>query len=181
MKSFLPIILMVVAVGLFFFQVNPMYSTVKELRAEAKQYDEALKMADELTKIRVDLAHTLDSFSQEDLGRLDHFLPRNLDTVRIIMDIDAIAARNGVRLVDLDIADPVAPATKAPVTTGKSGYNTVDLSLSFTAFYDQGLIFIKDLEKSLRLLDSTSLSIKPAASPGYYDFKMTFQTYWINR
>jgi Tfp pilus assembly protein PilO len=184
MKSFLPIILIVVSVGLFFFQVNPLYSDVKTLRAEATQYDEALKMAEQLKKIRIDLAHTLVSFSVSDLARLDHFLPRNLDTVRIIMDIDAIAARSGVRLTQLDVADP-APATASKTNpsavAGKGGYNTVDILLSFTGFYDQGQLFIEDLQRSLRLLDSTGLSIKPGTTPGYYIFTMNLQTYWINR
>ncbi len=182
MKSFLPIILIIIAVGLFFFQIKPLYSEVKGLRAEAKQYDEALKMADELKEIRVDLAHTLAGFPKADLERLDHFLPRRLDTVRIILDVNSIGLRNGVRLNGMKVSVPSLETGKVSAGQSGSNYSTIDISFSFSATYVQGVQFIQDLQRSLRLLDSTSLSVKPSPNnPVFYDFDMTLQTYWINR
>lgn len=184
MKSFLPIILIIIAIGLFFFQIKPLYSEVKGLRAEAKQYDEALKMADELKEIRVDLAHTLASFPKADTERLDHFLPRRLDTVRIILDIDGIGLRNGIRLNNMKVSVPSQETGKVSAVQSGSGsnYSTIDISFSFSATYVQGVQFIQDIQRSLRLLDGVSLSVKPSQNnPVFNDFDMTLQTYWINR
>lgn len=204
MKAFLPVILIVVAFGLFFFQVNPLYTDVKQLRVEASQYDEALKKAAELETVRADLAKTLDSFSPNDLERLDHFLPRNLDTVRIILDVDGIADRNGVRLNGLKVGDPVvtqkastkaaaanAGAASATSGAGKATYNSVDVTFNFSANYAKGISFIQDLQRSLRLLDTVGLKINSASDSsgsgsstggnGTYSFDVTLQTYWINR
>ena len=137
-------------------------------------------MADELKEIRVDLAHTLAGFPKTDLERLDHFLPRNLNTVRIILDIDGVGIRNGVRLNDMKVSVPSQETTK--VTAGQNNYSTIDISFSFGASYVQGVQFIQDIQRSLRLLDITSLSVKPSLNnPVFNDFDMTLQTYWINR
>lgn len=182
MKSFLPVILIIIAIGLFFFQVRPLYSEIKGLRAEAKQYDEALKMADELKEIRVDLAHTLASFPKADLERLDHFLPRRLDTVRIILDIDGIGLRNGIRLNDMKVSVPSQETGKVGAVQSGSNSSVIDISFSFSATYVQGVQFIQDLQRSLRLLDAVSLSVKPSQNnPVFNDFDMSLQTYWINR
>ncbi|HLP43965.1 MAG TPA: hypothetical protein VK145_01685, partial [Candidatus Nanoarchaeia archaeon] len=120
MKSLLPIILAVAAIGLFFFQVKPIYSEVSALRAQGKEYDEALEMAKELDTLRDDLSKKLDSFSDADLNRLDRFLPRKLDTVRIVLDIDGIGIRNGLNLSDIKVAtqDRMA-SSRAPERNAK--------------------------------------------------------------
>ncbi len=179
MKSLFPIILIVVAVGLFFFQVNPLYGDIKTLRTESSQYDEALKIADQLTDLRSELSTKLDSFSQADLDRLDHFLPNKIDTVRVILDVDGIASRDSVKLRNLNIIDATP---KDGGKAGKSPYNTLDVSFSFTSSYAQGIKFIQDIQSSLRLLDVSKAVLKNAKdNSGQYDFDMTLSTYWINR
>ncbi len=190
MKSLLPIILIIAAIGVFFIKVNPLFSEVKQLRVESKEYDEALAMAEELEQIRGDLAKTLEGFSPNDLERLEHFLPRSLDTVRIILDVDGIADKNSIRLNDLKVTDPTPVSAQRPTaarvgaatTAVKGGHNTVGVSFGFNSTYSQGLRFVQDLQKSLRLLDTVSLTVRPAQdSKTNYDFQMTMQTYWINR
>jgi len=183
MKSLLPIILIIVAGGIFFLEINPLYTDVKILRAESKQYDEALRIADQLEDLRTSLSSTLESFSDADLARLDHFLPSNLDTVRIVLDLDGMAARNGLKLTNLLVG---AGTTKAGTATtpaaGKSAYESVDVSFSFTSTYPQGVKFIEDVEKSLRLLDSAGVKVKPSAnSSSLYDFSLSLKAFWMNR
>ncbi len=184
MKSLLPIILIIVAGGTFFLEVRPLYSDVQTLRSESKQYDEALKIADQLEDLRTSLSSKLQSFSEADLARLEHFLPSNLDTVRIILDLDGIAARNGLKLVNLAVAGNAATGAATPVSNpaGKAPYDSVDASFSFTSTYAQGVQFIDDVEKSLRLLDSVGVKVKPASnSSTLYDFSLTLKAFWINR
>jgi hypothetical protein len=184
MKALLPIVLMIVSIALFFLQVTPLYSEVKGLRAESAQYDEALGYASELETLRVELAQKLESFPDQDLARLDHFLPRRLDTVRIILDVDGIALRNGVRLADFAVGEPKATQSQAKgkTATTNTGYSTVSLGFTFTSSYGSASQFIRDLQRSLRLLDITMLTVKPSNTvPGQYDFNISLDTYWINR
>jgi len=182
MKILLPIILIIVSVVLFFMQINPIYTDLKLLRVQAKEYDEALKIATELEQLRTELAKTVESFSDEDMARLDHFLPRRLDTVRIILDVDAIAKTNSIILENLDVDDSNATPPAQGNVPGYIGLNSVGLGFNFTSTYPQAIRFIQELEKSLRLLEVSSLSVAPVAnSSGVYEFDMAINTFWINR
>lgn len=187
MKSILPIILIVASIGLFFFKVSPLYSDVKDLRTESADYDKALEVADQLKTLRSDLRKELDSFSEADMNKLDHFLPTHLDTVRIILDVDGIASQHGIKLKDPKINDQ--PTTAAPAT-GPNGtpipggplFSTVALGFTFTSTYAQARDFLADVEKSLRILDNVNIGIRPnPKSDGLYDFTITLNTYWVNR
>lgn len=187
MKSLVPIILIVAAVGLFFFEVRPFYTDVQLLRAEGAEYDEALEMATELGTLRDQLERKLESFSETDLARLNHFLPQQLDTVRIILDIDGIGLRNGLKVENIKVtADGAAKADTERAqprgTTASSAHQTVDIALDFKAPYSQGVAFIKDLENSLRLFDASKVDITLTdPKSNVYSFKMNLKAYWINR
>lgn len=188
MKGFLPIIFIIVAIGLFFFQINPTYSEIKTLRAESAQYDEALEIASQLKELRATLAQNLAKFSPMDLEKLDKFLPQRLDTVRIILDVDGIAKKYNLQVKDIKTADNSQKQAIAGGTGTPNPYNTVSMSFKFNGTYSQAVLFLKDLEQSLRLLDSFTVAIMPAdpnkdGKPqfGQYEFGVTLNTYWINR
>lgn len=181
MKAFLAIILIVVSVGLFFFKINPNYSEIKVLRAQSSQYDDALKVAEELKKLRGELATKLASFSEQELRTLEHFMPSQLDTVRVILDVDGIAASRGIKLKDIKVTSDSAKTAPTGGAAGQTAYNTTSLSFVFNSSYTNAQTFIKDLEQSLRLIDVSAVTIKPpvASGGGGYDFGVTLSTYWI--
>ena len=70
----------------------------------------------------------------------------------------------------------------APVQTAasKQGYNSVNVSFNVTASYENFLIFIKGLERNLRLVDITSISFTPSSDKGdVYNFHVALKTYWL--
>lgn len=180
MKSLLPIILIIAAIGLFFVQVNPLYSEVKQLRAEEKKYNEAIEISKELEQLRTELSNKLASFSPVDLDRLEKFLPGRLDTVRIILDLDTLAQQYGIELKDITVSD--SSQSGANSAANRALNSVVTISFGFQSPYSQGKAFIQEVEKSLRIFDGTDMSIKPSTEDdNVFDFKTTFKTYWINR
>jgi len=181
MRALTPIILILASVGLFFFQINPQYTDVKILRAESVQYDEALKVALELKKIRGELANKLSSFSPEELQKLQRFMPERLDTVKIILDVNGIASNYAINLKDIKVSD-LSQSTQASGDEIQTPYNTTSVSFSFLTSYSNGEKFIKNLEESLRLMDVASIAIKSSdKTPGGYDFGLTLNTYWVSK
>lgn len=178
MRSLLPIILIVVAVGLFFFKVSPLWADVKELKVESQQYDDAMDKASELKALRGELTQKLNSFTPEELDKLDHFLPRSLDTIRIILDVNGIASRDNIKLTNLSLADATQ---KTGAKTAVTSYNTIGFSFAFVSSYIQALQFMRDLQQSLRLFDQVNLTVKPDEKTGLNTYSMTLNTYWINK
>ncbi len=179
MKALTPIILILFAVGLFFFQINPQYADVKILRAESAQYDEALEVAEELKKLRGDLAQKLASFSPAELQKLERFMPQGLDTVRMILDINGIATGYGITPREIKTTD--TPKNLSPDATS-GPYNTASISFVFSTSYQNGVDFITDVEKSLRLVDIVQATVKPSLKDEtLYDFGLTLNTYWVTK
>lgn len=186
MKNLTPIILIVLSIGLFYFQINPTYVSIKALRVEAEQYDAALETANELKSIRGELQDKLKSFSQTDLDRLDKFLPKHLDVVRLVLDVNGIATQDGLLLKDIKTGSSAFTAGGNAQVAGVAGakeklYAPSTLTFSLSTTYPNFLQFLKDVEKSLRLTDVTAISIKQSDKKvsGLFDFGVTLQTYFL--
>jgi len=96
-RFILPIIFVIVAIGLFFGYVDPVYDDVKVLRAEEARFIDALDRSKELQQIKDQLLAKYNTFSSADLERLQKLLPDNVDNVRLVLDLDG-----GNRLVRED-------------------------------------------------------------------------------
>ncbi len=178
-KTLTPIIVVIVAIGLFFWQIKPLYSEITELRNQGAKYDEALKVADEVKQLQADLAQKYEKIDPVALERIETFLPNHLDTVRLILDINGIAANYNIAPKDIKTTE--SASTGAPAA-GKL-YNTGTVSFTFTAPYLDVVDFMKDIEASLRLIDVQSVSITPnkGKGPGGYSVAVVLNTYWLAR
>ncbi|NDE67999.1 hypothetical protein EB052_00165, partial [bacterium] len=59
-------------------------------------------------------------------------------------------------------------------------YNTMSLTFNVTGKYQDFLDFLRDLEKSLRILDTTKISLS-ANDTGTYDYGVELRTYWLRQ
>ena len=177
MKAFTPIILIVIAAGLFFWQVQPLYGVIQEMRVQSTEYDGALQIAEEIETLRGELADTLASFSPEDSVKLETFLPTYVDNIRTVLDVSGIAAKYGIAIKDTKTGETAQEANGSG-----SLYSTASLSFNFSTSYTNAINFLRDIESSLRLMDIASLDIKQSATAkSGYDFSVTLHTYWIPR
>ena len=177
MKIFIPVFLLIVSVGLFLGYTDPTYKDIKSLVAEEQKFDDALNKSKELQEARDTLLSRYNEFSPSDLEKLRKLLPDNVDNVRLILDIDGIASRYGMRTKNVATTRSAASAEGVIGTTGKS-YDTVTLSFSVTATYQNIISFLKDIEKSLRIVDVTELSLKDSKG-SLYEYNISVETYWL--
>jgi len=171
MKFFLPTILIIIAVALFFTYIDPTYETVKELRAEQATFDGALDRSKELIAVRDQLLSKYNSFSTNDLKRLEKLLPNHVDSVRLIIDIDSIAALYGLRIQDVGVSTVEDGEKSQPL-------GIVNLSFSVEAPYNTLKQFLTDIENSLRVLDVTSISFS-ASEVDLTKYNIAIKTYWL--
>lgn len=203
-RLILPITLILASVGVFFFYIQPTYEDITALRQEAGRLDQALSKARELQTMRDQLLSRFNALDPEDLARLQKMLPDNIDNVRLILDIDNIAAAYGLQIRDFGISES-APGTSPSdgaqqqgsdeesagatqqAAGGQSGaaHRSVVMDFSVQATYDEFLNFARDLERSLRLVDITSISLaggggatEEGAEP-QYGFGVSLRTYWL--
>lgn len=191
MRLILPIILIAVSIGAFVLYISPTYAEIKTLRAEKAEYDTALDNSKILQTIRGELSDKYKNFNPDDLAKLERLLPNNVDNIKLILEIQRVAATYGMTLRNVKFdTDAVSAGTTnqagfvtggAAQTAPKKDYGTFDLEFSTEGTYPNFVSFLTDLEKSLRIVDVkgiTFTSTSAAGSDTYrYDFKIT--TYWF--
>ena len=170
-KFILPVILLIVSVGLFVGFIDPTYKEAKELKEVKSQYDVALDKSKELRSIRDSLIGKYNSFSDSDLIRIRKMIPDNVDNVRLVMDIDSVAAKYNSTIRDVKVNVP-SDSDEVRVNIAEvRDYEFVTLDFSMTSTYDNFINFVTDLKDSLRLVDITNLSFSSLSqTPGVYKF-----------
>ncbi len=183
MKGFLlPLILLGAAAGLFVLYSDPAYQGSKALAMQSNSYDEALNTSQELRKLRDQLIARRNTFKQDDLTKLQRMLPDNVDNIRLIIDINGIAARHGLSLKGVELGTISDSANgRSPLAVGASGDEVGSVTLEFTigATYDEFLVFLQDIEHSLRLIDIENLSFD-VTTTDKNDYNFMVRTYWLH-
>ena len=181
MRLFIPIILVVAAIGLFVVYTNPTYQASKVLSDKVGQYNDALDKSQELKSVRDQLLAKRDTFSEDDVQKLQEILPDNVDNIRLIIDINNIASRHSLSLSNVQLGTIGGPNASQNLAVGGSDapVGSVDVGFSVNASYDTMLAFLQDLEHSLRLIDVEKLDFT-AGQSGTDTYTFTIRTYWLH-
>lgn len=186
MNIITPLILIIISIGTFFVYTDPNYRgenlggekrSVKSLQAEDNEYKKVLKDTTDIRARRDELQDKKSKFSTEDISKLEKLLPDNIDNIKLIIDMNNIGDKHNLVLkgIKLDTSTKEDP-NKLGNDNGK--YNTIGISFSVTASYEKFQDFLFDLEKSLRLVEITDLTIT-GSNTGLYDFSVGLKTYWL--
>lgn len=177
----LPVVALLLALGTFFFYIGPTWSgSIAETKAAIASDNQTLDAAAEYTKKQNTLATERAAINPENLDRLSVFLPDSVDNVRLIVDLNALAARSGLALANIDVnkddSSTVAPGALPAVQVDPIG--SVSLSLSATGTFNALQAFLEGIENSARLLDVQDIVVK-SSETGVYNYEMKTRLYWI--
>jgi Tfp pilus assembly protein PilO len=176
----MPFIFIAAAIAGFFMYTNPEYQKIKAEAASYQDIVEANAKASQLRAVRDKLIDERKKIGEADFDKLNKMLPDGVENVRLIIDIDNIAGKYGMKIRNTKVNDISSRSGSVGGSIGPDStkYGTISLTFSVTASYDDFLLFLRDMEKSQRLVDVTNLTFA-ASKPAAYDFNVTLQTYWL--
>jgi Tfp pilus assembly protein PilO len=181
-RNLTPLILIVLALGIFFTFTNGRIQELKSIQTVNAGYLQAINNSVTLIQSRDAVLKDYNSLSDDDKARLDKMLPDNVDNVRLIIDITNIASRHGIPLKDITANTAAGGSSDAsagsPSSNAVSG--TVSVSFSFSSSYENFLAFLGDIQSSLRILDISHLTVT-SNTTGTYDYSVQLQTYWLKQ
>lgn len=187
MTRLLPIVLLLISGGIFFSYINPTVTgPIARTSSKIKQYDSALSAADRFSQKQTVLAQEQRALPPDGVERLQAFLPDSVDNVQLILDLDALAARSGVKITNFnttEVVKTVSLSSSADMPSATSfdpgkPYDSLDISITASGSYPQVRAFLSGVERSLRLLDLIQFQISDSPT-GVYTCKMTFRLYWL--
>ena len=196
-KTILSILFVGASIMIFVLYVSPTYDQVQENRAAVARFDEALAKTREIQQLKSDLLSRYNLFAGANLDRLQKMLPDHVDNVRLVLDMDGIASKYGIRIQNVAVQEAGRRADDDATGTVLNGGNTQNrpyqsLTLQFevVSTYDEFVLLLRDLESSLRIVDLVNLSIRPRANSRInvvdenvtkpiYTFGVSLRTYWL--
>ena len=197
-----PILIILASVAGFFAYTDPVYKEIKNLKLKQEAYSQALSNSAKLREKRDELAVKYNSISPESLDRLGKLLPDSINNIRLIVEIVPLAAKHSMILKGVKFA----PAEKiTQISTGENlitgrpavqytqtssntfnaqkeenkEYSTFDLEFSTESTYENFVGFLKDLEKSLRIMDINSIAFNSSDEKNFYKYDFKIKTYWL--
>jgi Tfp pilus assembly protein PilO len=201
MRYIFLLLLIVASVGVFIAVIIPRYHDVQTMRTNVASYQANLATALKLQQSRQALIAQYNTISKTDLDNITTLLPDSVDNIRLIIQINSLATKDGLASVSAVDYDPTqAPATAggaattttpAPTTTDPTTdnlpYGNFVISFQTTGQYSNFLSFLSDLEQNLRLVDITDIDFTPITNPttgatsvaSGITYKVTLQTYWL--
>ncbi|MDP3646432.1 MAG: hypothetical protein Q8R25_05075 [bacterium] len=184
----------ILAGAIFFSYTQPAYDDSQTVRTTIAGYNRALQKAAELQSLKQQLLSRYNALNPNDIDRLQKLLPDHVDNIRLILDMDNMAATRHMALSNVDISGNDSSAgLKQPVigALGASSRKYDSLTLGFTATgtYTDFKQFLQDLQISLRIVDFVSLTIAPSGGSSlsglssqyepHYAFGVNLKTYWL--
>jgi Tfp pilus assembly protein PilO len=199
MRFIMPIVIIVIAVAVFFVFANPLYNDISALKTQVASYNEALDNSKALENARDSLTAQENAINPDNLAKIQKLLPENVDNIRLILEIGQIALPYGMVLKNVKYNATDTTTTAAPVATGavvpvsaanavSKDYGIFNLEFSISGSYDNFINFTKDLEKNLRIVDVSSITFSSdatasvgskAVSSEIYNFDFKIRTYWL--
>lgn len=183
MNRVLPLVALSAAVGIFFAYVNPTWSRQIAAAKDAIALDDsALAAAEEYAARQNELAAERANIDPESLERITTLLPDSVDNVGLILDVNALAARSGISLANIDVATADGGAKSGaqgalPVITANP-IGSINLSLTALGTFSSFQTFMSGIERSARLLDIQDIVVK-GSDTGVYTYQITLRLYWL--
>ncbi len=181
-----PSVLVAIAIVLFFSYIQPTYHAIGELRIKRAAQEEALANVRQLDETINQLTTTYDAISEEDRTRLLKMMPDDVNNIPLILDTQGVAKRFGLVAQDIKFDVPKSTTKGAQsasaAVAGQKDYGIFDLEFSVASTYGNFTQFLNELEKSLRIIDITSIIFstdKISSGTGIYKFTVKVRTYWL--
>ncbi|MEA2715291.1 MAG: hypothetical protein QOG91_319 [Candidatus Parcubacteria bacterium] len=195
-RNIVAVILIVLAAGIYFTMTERIMGEANLVQADNVNYLKAIESAKQLLSERDKVRQDLASIEPADLERLNKMVPKSIDNIRLIIDLTNVALKHGFALQNVKAtagsAAPgaagtpaYAPAPSAGSAANQNGISvptidTVSISFSIIAPYQQFIGFMQDLEANLRLMDVTHISMT-ASDTGIYNFNVQLRAYWLRQ
>jgi Tfp pilus assembly protein PilO len=190
MRYILLLVLISISIGFFVVYVKPKYDEARDAKEQIINFNKNLDVADKLKTSREELIAKYNSIPKADLDNLKILLPDSVDNIRLIIQVDSLAARNGLSTVrDVNYQLEAAPSLQNPTAqspeAGGRPYGEFIISFSTTGQYKNFLSFLSDLEENLRLVDVIKVDFTPTSGiqslAGNMSYKITLKTYWLKQ
>lgn len=164
MRLIISILLLVAGIAVLFFWGRTLWQDIQKFQTEKNAYESVITRLNQLKKTRDSLVTSYNSIPSSDLQRIKSFLPDTANAGSLVVQMANSTNESGLLLKNIN------------VNTSKDNPSEAALTLSVSGSYHNFIGFLRNLEKSLRLIDVVKLSFS-SSKEDFYDFNLEAKAY----
>ncbi len=188
-KRIIIILELIAIIGLYFWYIQPTYSGPIQTINKNIASEHANKISiQQYIQHKTQLTQKQNNIPALDLSRLSNMLPSSNNTMHFLLNLNALALRSGFIINKFNIDNQNNNQQSNTIQTQQKIYRTFIVGISGEGTYASFRQFLDSLERSLRLVDVISISIKnnninttsdTDKQTALYNYSLTLQIYWI--
>ena len=179
LRTLTPFLSLIIAILLYFFLIQPQYVDVVMLKGNVEEYDNATAQYQEFTrKLDNKLAKKMDRLVLDN-ERLDIFIPNSIDSIQLLVDLEAMAGQQKMLFgnVSIDEGDVDFSNTNSENEQVSAELATSDISFEVVGSYEQFKNFIHDLERSLTVFEIVNIKFVSVENSMFGQYAVTVRTF----
>jgi len=183
-------LLIILAIGIYVTFTSSKMQEINDIKSVNAKYTLAIENATRLLEVRDKVNDDYSHLTTDDIAKMNKILPDTVDNIRLVVDLNNLADTRGLVLKGLRATVASAgkngsassqPSNSSSKTGPAAGsIETVTVSFGVNTTYARFISFLGDLERDMRIMDVTHLSLT-ANDTGSYDFGVEMKTYWISQ
>lgn len=158
-RYFAPTLLLLLTVAINGFYIQPLYKDILATRVKEAEVNKALTEVETAQAKLDEITKRYENFPPDADAKLAQIFPEQIDPIRLLIDTTAFLEKNGFPAKNIAVSDGSGSGEG-----DSQPYRTHTISFSLTASYDTFKGFLRTLEKSLALRDTSTVSFGSAAS-----------------
>lgn len=182
-RLFIIIILIFAAAVIGVFYLRPQWQQFQTLRKESENLRNIAIELDDLIQNRDALLKAINTVSRQDLQKIDQALPQGPRSAEFLVLLETLANRNNIVLRQVDFIGASEPQSGQPRPGGAitapstSTVKEFPISMNVSGSYEAFKSFLRDLERSLRIIDISSISFS-SSGKDQFEFSIRGKTYY---
>lgn len=136
----------------------------------------------ELKKKQTELQAQEKEIPLGDINKLEKLLPKEINPVLFIMELDTIAKEQGMSIKNIKFDSTKKEATTpaaAPASGPKKPYETFMVTFDVAGSYQSFSNFLSLVEQGLRVTNITAVTLVANDKVDVYQYTVKAQTYWL--
>jgi Tfp pilus assembly protein PilO len=180
-RILIPLALLISSAGLVFSYIKPTYGVLTQYQALNDRLTVAQENLKTFESKRDQLTQQYSQIREADLKKLERMIPDKVNAVQTIIDIDALAQVNSIRIGSFALPSGDSASGASDPNVSQSNYASESFGLELAGGYQNFKNFLAGLESSLVIMDVTQLSLDANESSegavGEYKYQVSFNVY----
>ncbi len=180
-RTLTPFFSVIIGLMIFLFVTKPMFAEIKVIQVDTDKYEDAVHKATQLNEKLKSFITEMNGFSSLERERLSALVPTEVDEVKLLADLKELTQKRNMLLGNVNVSEESfsASADEASGSSQNVTYNNLaatDISFSLIGTYAQFKDVLRDMEKSLVLMEIVGVSFT-SGTGDLMQFEITIRLY----